>query len=353
MTLEGRLRRGAGTQLLVGASAFVVVVAGLQAAAALIQPFLVAVFLGVVNVPFMNWLQRLRLPRPLAVLATILFAASLVVILVTVVGQSVNQLARVAPSYRAPFLELAGDVQSRAEQLGFPAGDLQSMVIPSFNLVSSLVANALRAVGALLSNAFLVLLLVIFILFEAAGFNAKLAAAFGGEGEHLPQLARMARQVQHYLVIKTAVSTATGLIIGVWVWVVGLDAPQLWGVLAFAFNFIPTLGSIFAAVPAVLLALIQPDVSPLGAVAIAGGYAAVNVIFGNFVEPTLMGRRLGLSTLIVFMSLVFWGWVWGPVGMLFSVPLTMVVKIAFENTTEFRWVAVMLDANPRLSAPKV
>ena len=220
------------------------------------------------------------------------------------------------------------------------------MVIPSFNLAGTLVGNALRAVGALLSNAFLVLLLVIFILFEAAGFRNKLAVAFGGEGEHLRQLGRMAAQVQQYLVIKTAVSTATGLFIGVWVWMVGLDAPQLWGVLAFAFNFIPTLGSIFAAVPAVLLALIQPDISPVGAVVIAAGYAGVNVVFGNFVEPTLMGRRLGLSTLVVFMSLVFWGWVWGPVGMLFSVPLTMAVKIALENTNEFRWVAVMLDANP-------
>ena len=346
MTAEGRLRRGAGTRLLVGAAAFVIVVAGLQAAASLIQPFLIALFLGVVSVPFMNWLQRLRLPRPLAVLATILFAASLVAILVTVVGQSVNQLARVVPSYRDPFLALVGDIQNLAQQIGLPTGDLQSMVIPSFNLASTLVGNALRAVGALLSNAFLVLLLVIFLLFEAAGFSAKLAVAFGGEGEHLRQLGRMAGQVQQYLVIKTAVSTATGLFIGFWVWMVGLDAPQLWGVLAFTFNFIPTLGSIFAAVPAVLFALIQPDVSPVGAAVIAGGYAGVNVIFGNFVEPTLMGRRLGLSTLVVFMSLVFWGWVWGPVGMLFSVPLTMAVKIALENTTEFRWVAVMLDANP-------
>ena len=349
---EGRLRRGAGTQLLVGAAAFVVVVAGLQAAASLIQPFLIALFLGVVNVPLMNWLQRLRLPRPLAVLATILFAASLVAILVTVVGQSVNQLARVVPSYRAPFLAVAGDIQDFATQFGLPAVDLQSMVIPSFNVAGTLVGNALRAVGALLSNAFLVLLLVIFILFEAAGFNAKLSAAFGNDGEHLRHLARMAAQVQQYLVIKTAVSTATGLFIGVWVWMVGLDAPQLWGVLAFAFNFIPTLGSIFAAVPAVLLALIQPDISPVGAAVIAGGYAGVNVVFGNFVEPTLMGRRLGLSTLVVFMSLVFWGWVWGPVGMLFSVPLTMVVKIALENTNEFRWVAVMLDANPRAPGGK-
>ena len=82
------------------------------------------------------------------------------------------------------------------------------------------------------------------------------------------------------------------------------------------------------------------------------GYLAVNVAFGNVIEPTLLGRRLGLSTLVVFVSLVFWGWVWGPVGMLFSVPLTMVVKIALENTADLRWLAVMLDANPTVSARK-
>ena len=127
----------------------------------------------------------------------------------------------------------------------------------------------------------------------------------------------------------------------------GLDFPLLWGVVAFMFNFIPTLGSIFAAVPAVLLALLQLGPGP--AVIIASGYLLVNVAFGNLIEPTLLGRRLGLSTLVVFVSLVFWGWVWGPVGMLFSVPLTMVVKIALENTADLRWLAVMLDANPAVS----
>ena len=131
----------------------------------------------------------------------------------------------------------------------------------------------------------------------------------------------------------------------------GLDFAILWGLVAFLLNFIPSLGSIIAAVPAVFLALIQ--LGPGRAAVIAVGYLVVNILLGNFIEPMLMGRRLGLSTLVVFLSVVFWGWVWGPVGMLLSVPLTMVLRIALENTEDFRWMALMMDADPSASAPTV
>ena len=158
------------------------------------------------------------------------------------------------------------------------------------------------------SNTFLVLLTVIFILMEAAGFSGKLRRAFG-EATDLGQFERMTQQVQKYLVIKTAISAITGTVVGLWAAVMGLDFALLWGVTAFLFNFIPNLGSIIAAVPAVLLAVVQ--FGPGRAAVIAVGYLVINIGFGSFVEPMLLGRRLGLSTLVVFVSLVFWGWVWG------------------------------------------
>ena len=130
----------------------------------------------------------------------------------------------------------------------------------------------------------------------------------------------------------------------------GLGFPLLWGLVAFIFNYIPNLGSILAAIPPVLLALVQ--FGPARAAVVAVGYLVINIGLANFLEPYLMGRRLGLSTLVVFLSLVFWGWVWGPVGMLLSVPLTVIVKIALENTKDFRWVAIMLGANPTRSTPR-
>ena len=344
MTVESS-HRDTGIRFLLVAACVVVIIAGLRAAAPIILPFLIAVFLAVVNVPLMNWLMRNRVPKPIAVVLTILTAVSIIGILVGVMATSLNQFSVVAPTYQERLQELFASITILAERYGVPADQLTAALAPSavLDLVGGVIGDALRAVGSLLSNSFLVLLTVVFILFEAAGFGAKLKSAFGEANDLFGPMARMASQVQNYLVAKTAIS-------GVWVALMGLDFPLSWGLLAFIFNFIPTLGSIFAAVPAVLLALIQPDLGPVSALVIAGGYLAVNLMFGSLLEPTLMGHRFGLSTLVVFISLVFWGWVWGPVGMLFSVPLTMVVKITLENTHEFRWVAVMMGANPPGSA---
>ena len=366
MSPEPRQRRDAGLRFLVAAACVVIVIAGLRAAAALILPFLIAVFLAVVNVPLMNWLVRLRVPKPLAVLLTVLAAASVIGILVALLAQSVNQLTEVIPRYRERVDELGTSVTALGAALGLPVEtwreEWRSVSLAAFGTVDTIgaiigntgaiVGNAVRTVGSFLSNAFLVFLTVVFILFEAAGFTAKIRLAFGAGPDQFGHLGRISAQIQTYLVTKAAVSAATGLVIGTWVAIMGLDFPLLWGVVAFMFNFIPTLGSIFAAVPAVSLAVLQPGLGPGSAVVIAAGYLVVNVVFGNVIEPTLLGRRLGLSTLVVFASLVFWGWVWGPVGMLFSVPLTMVVKIALENTADLRWLAVMLDANPAVSARK-
>ena len=348
MSDDGRARTDAGMRFLVAAASLVVVVAGLRAAAQVVLPFLVAVFFAVVSVPLMGWLQRWRVPRPLAVLCTMLSAVAVIGILALVVGRSVNEFRFAAPRYQTRLQSLLDSGLRLIEERGLPVQEWRSLDLVPVGGMFDVLGGALGAVASFASNSFLVLLTVVFILMEAVGFSAKLRAAFGQEAQ-LGQLERMTRQVQNYLVIKTAISAVTGVLVGLWVGALGLDFPLLWGLVAFILNFIPTLGSIFAAVPAVLLALVQ--FGPARAGVIAVGYLGINVVFGNFVEPMLLGRRLGLSTLVVFVSLVFWGWVWGPVGMLFSVPLTMAIKIALENTTEFRWVAVMLDANPGTLPP--
>ncbi len=337
----------AGTRFLVGAASFVVVVAGLRAAQIIVVPFLLSVFLAVVSVPFMRWLQSRRVPTALAMACTVLAAVGVLGLLAVVLGRSINQFANVAPAYQANLQELMDSTLGLLEGWGVPTAEWQSLDLLPLDGVFDVLGTALSALASVASNAFLVLLTVIFVLMEAAGFSAKLKAAFGSGATFGPP-ERMARQVQNYLVIKTAVSAVTGTVVGLWVAAMGLDFALLWGLVAFLLNFIPNLGSIIAAIPAVLLAMVQ--FGPGRAAVIAAGYLVVNIVFGSVVEPMLMGRRLGLSTLVVFASLVFWGFVWGPVGMLFSVPLTMVVKIALENSKDFRWVAVMLDANPAAAA---
>ena len=154
--------------------------------------------------------------------------------------------------------------------------------------------------------------------------------------------------MRRYLAIKSLMSLGTGAAVWLWLTILGVDYPVLWGLLAFLLNYVPNIGSIIAAVPAVLLALVQ--LGPAEAAWAAAGYLAVNVLFGNVLEPRFMGRGVGLSALVVFLSLVFWGWVLGPVGMFLSVPLTITAKIALAASDETRWAAVLLGTGGEAAA---
>jgi predicted PurR-regulated permease PerM len=201
-------------------------------------------------------------------------------------------------------------------------------------------ANTLAGLSGLLTNVFMILLTVIFILLEASGFPQKLRTALGDPEESMGQFRSVTESVNRYLALKTVFSLATGLTVAIWLAILGVDFALLWGLVAFLLNYVPNIGSIIAAIPAILLALIQLGVGP--ALLTCLGYVVVNVVFGSILEPKFMGRGLGLSTLVVFLSLVFWGWVLGPVGMVLSVPLTMIVKIAMESHEDTQWIAVML-----------
>jgi predicted PurR-regulated permease PerM len=210
-------------------------------------------------------------------------------------------------------------------------------------MAMSMTTNILGGLGGVLSNVFLILLTIVFMLFEAESMPRRVHVALADPEMKLHHIDRFIKSVNSYLVIKTLVSLGTGLLIGGWLWFLGVDHFLLWAVLAFLLNYIPNIGSIIAAIPAVLMAFVQFGFGVAGLV--AGGFILVNTVMGNMVEPRLMGRGLGLSTLVVFLSLIFWGWLLGSVGMLLSVPLTMIVKIALETRTETNWLAILLSSD--------
>lgn len=204
----------------------------------------------------------------------------------------------------------------------------------------SLALSIAGSIGQLLSNVFLILLTVVFILLEAGTFRTKITEAFGQTQDATGRAQQIIHSIRNYLVIKTWISLATGILVTVWLRFLGVPYAGLWGLLAFLFNFIPNIGSIIAAVPAVLIAWLE--LTTLPAVAAAIGLIAINAVIGNFIEPRLMGRGLGLSPLVVFCCMVFWGWVLGPVGMLLSVPLTMTARIALDGFDDTRWIATLM-----------
>lgn len=333
---------------LLGAAALVVVIAGLRAAQSLVVPFLVAAFLAVICTPALQWLQSKGVPKLLSLLLVMGGVSLLLMVIGLVAGASIQDFLAKLPEYTKKLEQeenrLGPLVNRGVEWLGFDLSSQQQQGLFDSERVVNFFVLFLANLTALFSNAFLVLLTFLFMLLEASGLPRKLLAMSAGRPGLSHQAKRISEAINHYMTLKTILSLLTGFAVATLNKALGVDYPVLWGLLAFFFNFVPNIGSIFAAVPAVLLALIQTDIrTTLMSVA---GYLLINVTIGNFLEPRIMGKGLGLSTLVVFLSLVFWGWVLGPVGMLLSVPLTMIMKITLENFEQTRWIAVLLSANP-------
>jgi predicted PurR-regulated permease PerM len=325
---------------LLAAAAFVVVVAGLKAAATLVIPCLLAVFIAVLCAPVLFWLESLKVPTAIALLIVVAGVVVLLLGLGVFVGTTIAEFTRALPTYQARLQAEQSGWVKELSRLGFDTTARQWRELLNPGAAMALVGNLLSGLGGLLANGFLILLTTVFILMEVASFPSKLAQVVSDPDGLHERLDRVLDNVKRYLAIKTATSLATGGLVAGGLAALGVDFPLVWGLLAFLFNFVPSIGSIIAAIPAVLLALIQLGVG--GAVGVAILFLVVNIAIGSFTEPRLMGRGLGLSTLVVFVSLVFWGWVLGPVGMLLSVPLTMTAKIALEADEDTRWIAVLL-----------
>jgi predicted PurR-regulated permease PerM len=336
---------------LVVIAALVVIVAGIKAAQPLVVPFLLATFIATIAATPVFWLEQRRVPAAVAILVVMI---AIVVVLLGVgalAAQSVGEFTAKLPFYQERLTLLLQDVVTRLEPFGVEVSN--DVLLSYFNPGTALAmaGNTLRGLGEVLSNGFLILLTVIFILAEASSFPRKLREVLKHPDRDMAYFARFASNVNRYIAIKTSVSIATGVIVGVALALLGVDFPVLWGLIAFLLNYVPTIGSIIAAVPALLLALVQlgPGTAALAALV----YVVVNLVMGNGVEPRYMGRGLGLSTLVVFLSLVFWGWMLGPVGMLLSVPLTMTAKIALEANPSTQWLALMLGPAEATRTPQL
>ena len=327
-------------RFLVVAGAFIVVVAGMRAAAPLITPFLLSVFIAVIATPPMFYLSRHGLPSWAAMLVVIVVITAMGAVIVTMVSASLASFTENLPEYQSKLKLLTGEFVDWLEGLGVHSP--RDAVVSSLNAGKAMkMAGALLGgLGDLLANAFLILLTVIFILLEAAGLPAKLHAALKAPGDSMEHLRQVLDNINRYMILKTLFSLLTGFLVWLWLLALGVDFPVLWGLVAFLLNYVPNIGSIIAAVPAVLLALVQ--LGPQTAMWAAAGYLVTNTLVGSVIEPRFMGRGLGLSALVVFLSLVFWGWVLGVAGMFLSVPLTMALKIALDANPQTRPIAVML-----------
>ncbi|HEX5057098.1 MAG TPA: AI-2E family transporter [Gammaproteobacteria bacterium] len=325
-------------RLLIGLAAFVVIIAGMKASADILMPFLLAAFISIIAAPAIFWLERRKVPAALAITLVVLAVVLFFTLVGTLIGTSVNDFTQQLPDYQSRLGDEINAVTTWLNARGLISLDgITQYVDPGKAM--QLASNFLKGLGGVLSNTALIFLTAVFMLAEASSFPRKLRLMLGPDGS-MGGFQQFLDRMNAYVKIKTLTSLGTGILVSLWLLILGVDYALLWGVLAFLLNYVPNIGSIIASVPAVLLAFIQHGT--LSAILTAVGYIVVNVGIDNFIAPRFTGRGVGLSTLIVFLSLLFWGWVLGPVGMLLSVPLTMIAKIALDSREDTRWLGILL-----------
>lgn len=340
----GTSEQNRSLRFLLSIACAIVIIGALKIASSLLIPVLVAFFLAQLSIPVTRTLIKRRVPAPIAVGLTVVLDVTVIAALVLICVNLVTDFQYQVRDYVVELRQLAIEWGKELEGRGVDGADemLPGLFDPQAAAIVRWVnqADILGRTASLLSTTFFVTILTIFMLLEARALQDRMGAIVEARGPNFQHLEKVSRDVQKYLVIKTLVSAVTGTLAGFATWSLGLEFPVLWGMVAFVLNFIPAIGSIIAAIPPILIALVQYGFLRAASVLLA--YLAINTLLGNVIEPVLLGKRFGISTLVVILSVVFWGWMWGPVGMFLAVPLTMLVKVMLEKTAEFRWLSVAM-----------
>jgi len=334
--MSGQAQQQVGYGILVMA-AVIIVLAGVKAASVIIVPFLLALFLAIILSPLFLWIKNKGVPQGIALLLIVLLLFGLVGTLIMLIGSSVQDFSHNVPLYEEKLRTDFKTFLSTLDGIGVKIPKEDILAVFATDSVMEYIAKTLKSLGGLLTNSFMIIVTVIFMLMEISQFTKKIEKS---NSSSLRSLMDVSDNVKHFILLKSMTSAATGIIVTIALTLLDIHYAVLWGVVAFLLNFIPNIGSILAAVPAVLMALVQYNFST--ALAVSAVYLAVNVTIGSILEPRIMGKGLGLSTLVVFLSLIFWGWLLGPVGMLLSVPLTIMVKIVLDAKEDTKWIATLL-----------
>lgn len=328
------------SRYLVPLAAMVVIIFGISIGEPILTPLLLSYFIAILLNPVVNGLARIHIPRGLSILLVISMLLVGFFLIFAVVGKALKEFAEALPGYRLQVTEWFHTLQKLVEQRGLELSFSSIIDAIDSTSVVSVITSLVSHMGSMTSTALLILLCVIFMLIEAPLLRGKLTHVLPYPERQLKDIERFIQSVNHYVVLKTLISLLTGLLVSLMLWAKGVNFYILGGLLAFLLNYIPNVGSILSAIPGVLVTILQLGMTD--AMSIALGYLVINMIVGNFLEPKVLGRGLGLSSLTVFLSLIIWGWLLGPIGMLLSVPLTISIKILLESSPSNRQLAILL-----------
>jgi len=325
----------------IGVASFFIILAGMKLSHSFLNPLLLALFISIIFAQPVVWLKNKNVPSGMAILLVILMLVGVYFLLNLLVGSTLSMFLEDLEKHHA-------DLQALRESAGRLFSD-KGITIPILSNTGSMdpskimeyTGTVVGRIHEMVSEEITFIFISIFLMVELEIIQLKVNLMAGTLNDTISHLHTIGSRIRRYLVIKSATSLATGILVGGGLAILGIDYPILWGLLAFMLNYIPTIGSIIAAIPGITFSILQLGFPASIWTIIL--YVVVNLVIGNVVEPRVMGKGMGLSTAVVFLSLLFWGFILGPMGMFLSVPLTMVVKIILEHHERTHWIAVMLS----------
>jgi AI-2 transport protein TqsA len=340
-TITTALRQPTFLRVMLVLAATVVVLVGLRLGAPILNPILFAVVLSLLVSPVYSWLLRRGLPTGLALVLMLVILIIFFVGLSFILGASIARFSERIGFYVSQLNGQVDSLDALLERLGLSNVNLQDVVKPS--ALASALSVVLSGISGFLSNLFLILMIMLFLLGEGPDMMDRLRASASSDNPQVARLTAVGQSVVLQFGLRAIVNLVTGAGVTVMLFLFGVDFPLLWGILTFFLSFIPYIGLVLAVAPAVVLALAEFGVSR--AVLVIAGVVVINILAENVLSPMLMGRGLNISPTIVFLSFVFWAWLLGGPGAFLALPITLFVAVMFDTFPETRWLAGLIGVS--------
>jgi predicted PurR-regulated permease PerM len=320
----------------------VVIIAGVKIASEIVIVLFLAIFISSIISTLIKILDKRHIPKLISYLLVLGVFTLISLLLAYIVNISLKDFITNLPTYEEKLQQTIVNIISLAENYGYSIDKKTILDTLNLNSFFGITTNLIGSIGTFLSKFLLIIIGIGFILAESKSFEKKLKILFRKESDKIEHFNLFSNNIQKYFLVKTATSFLTGFLVAITLIFFDISYPILWGVIAMLFNFIPVVGSIIAAIPAILLSFLTSDLNTTLILIVL--YLAINIFISNIIEPKFMGKELGLSPLVIFFSLILWGWVLGIVGMFLAVPITMTLKIAFDSNKTTKWISLLMSS---------
>jgi len=318
-----------------------IIIGGIKIAAEIVIILFLAIFISSIISTIIRIMEKKQIPKIISYLFVLGIFTLISLLLAYIVNISLKDFLSNLPEYEKQLQATVVNTLAIIEDYGYVVDKKTILDTLNFNSFFGITTNVIGSIGTFLSKFLLIIIGIAFILAESKSFEKKLKIIFEKDKETIRNFNLFTHNIQKYFSVKTTTSFLTGFLIALGLTFFNIDYPILWGVIAMLFNFIPVVGSIIAAIPAVLLSLVSVDLNTT--IILIVFYITINISISNIVEPKFMGKELGLSPLVIFFSLILWGWVLGIVGMFLAVPITMTLKIAFDSNSSTKWISILMS----------